>query len=144
MAAPNTTVYLRSDMMGNVLKIECSKAEARRIPYAQYANAVVADFIPAQKRTARQVYQTTNPYLLILKGVGHPDPDDLYGAEERTASGCTVARSRYRSCDPRWMTDFDARINPYIAANPGVVVADLRSTQAGFDPVRERSSLATV
>lgn len=44
---------------------------------------------------------------------------------QESADGTTTQRSRYRSQDPRWRSDFDA----LIAATPGLrILADYRSS----------------
>lgn len=47
------------------------------------------------------------PYLLVVKGWGHPEvPSAFHPAE--SSDGCTVLRGKYSSCDPAIEADFHA------------------------------------
>jgi hypothetical protein len=116
------TIYIGGSF--GVSKHEATLIDHGRQRYAQYEAAPFVTFTPRGKRKARSWAQGYHPYLLILAGHGHPDPQAWLVP---AAGGDQV--SRYSSCDPRWETDFDAQIDPYVAANPGVVVADYRHTK---------------
>ncbi len=125
------TIYTPSDFLGNIVKIEARLIDHGRRPYAQYQAAPFVRFIPKGKRNPRSLVATSKPFILILSGHGHPDPDEMLLPSEPSATpGVTMRRGRYSSFDPRWVTDFNARINPYIAAKSGIVVADYRHTTA--------------
>lgn len=50
-----------------------------------------------------------SPFWLVVDGWNHPTPDSLFmPAEPSATAGVEVARGRYRSCDPRWVSDFFA------------------------------------
>lgn len=122
----NVTLYTRGDgslaFHGNVHKIECRSLTIRVGPYAQYTNAVTVEFTPKGKRRARTMTQTRAD-ILVLDGFGHPDPDSATVPTVAHTPGVTVERGRYRSCDPRWQGDFDAKIAPYADR----IVADYRN-----------------
>jgi hypothetical protein len=127
-------------MMG-IIKCEGKLVDHGTQKYAQYDAAPFVNFIPKGKRNVRGFVQAEyKPSLLILAGHGHPEPDSMFGVETPNEAGTAfTSRSRYMSCDPRWQSDFDARIDAYLARTGAEVVADYRhkAAQGRYGPVRE-------
>lgn len=123
------TMYVRSEFLGRMVKIECRACEIQIAPFAQYRKAVRARFLPKGKRAWRVLDETFRPTLLVLEGHGHPDPDEGWSKVTDT-----VSRARYSSCDPRWQSDFSTMIDAYIAESGTKVVADYRGHDS--DPER--------
>lgn len=65
-------------------------------------------FIKKGGRLECTVMSFYSSFWMVVDGWGHPDPDSLFLAAERSESGVETARGRYRSCDPRWIADFFA------------------------------------
>lgn len=63
------------------------------------------DFIKRRARRESRIMTYYSPFIMVVKGWGLPDPDSPWGAEEGSGP-VTTQRSRYRSTDPRWVTDF--------------------------------------
>lgn len=121
------TVYLMNSLMGNIQKVEARLVDHGRKPFAQYTDAVYVHFIPKGKRKVRGYTEGYKPYVLILDGWGHPDPDSMFG-EVDNSGPVPVATGRYRAFDAGWTRDFEAKIDPYIARDDVTVVADYRET----------------
>lgn len=121
------TIYTTSEFMGNVTKTEVRRGEIEVKPYAQYAEAIHVKFVPKGARKLRGFVKSHKPYVIVLEGHGHPDPDSLYGAYRETQDGeAAVASGRYRSFDPRWVEDFEASLNEYLEDKRDAVVFDRR------------------
>jgi hypothetical protein len=109
---PQVTIYSPSDHFGNIVRTEGLLLDHGRRPYAQYESCPFVLYVPRGKRTAllkRQAEQ--EPYLLIVAGWGRPQPPGMFGPDKES-NGALVARSVYRSFDPRWRSDFDRLIAP--------------------------------
>ena len=131
----NVTLYAPMGMSSNIVKIECRTLRVEICPHAQYASAVCFYFVPKGKRTERFHIETYRPCAVILAGHGHMDPDGLFDESTRKTEGnISTVRSRYLSCDPRWQSDFDAKLAGYVAEGEGRIVADFR----GHDSKEER------
>lgn len=138
VTAQSVTIYSRSRMLGGYRKTEARSVKAWIAPYAQHARAVHCEHVPKGARLTRHDVESFRPSILILAGHGHPDPADVFG-DKRSADGATVSKSRFRSQDPAWSTEFDAMIDAYLAAHPEVkVVADFRRADVGGE--RDRSA----
>lgn len=124
------TVYYAS-MLG-VRKIEGRLVDFGTRKYAQYDNAPFVSIIPKRKRKARCVSGDYEPYILLLKGHGHPDLDVYEPAEPSTTPGVMVRRAKYSACDPQWGRDADTKLDHYIETSGVEVLADYRSTK-GFN-----------
>lgn len=128
------TIYLKGQMTSAITKIEAKLVAHGTKPYAQHPEAPYVQFIPKGKRLPREVHEGYKPFVLILDGVGHPDPDGIFDPARTTTSSyptgdVTIQRSRYLSADPRWMTDFNAMINTYLENSGAVVIGDYRYTK---------------
>jgi hypothetical protein len=101
------TIYFPGAFLGNILKYEGKLLDYGLRPYAQYPEVPYVDFIPKGKRKQVRVTQSYDPYMVILAGFGNPDPDPMYGTEEKLPSGTVVRKSRYSSFDSKWREDFN-------------------------------------
>jgi hypothetical protein len=122
------TVYYRASMMGSIVKQEGKLLKVGRQQYAQYPNAPYLEYVPKRKRNGLRLFQSFQPYMLVLKGHGHPDPTELFGINLGSFQpGVAVKTTSYASFSSGWVTDFEAKINPYLASQPkNIVIADFR------------------
>lgn len=75
----------------------------------QYADKHGVTFIPKRARKPATIMSYYDPFWMVVKGVGHPDPDAAFGAEEPGASaGVSTKKGKYRGQDPRWVDDLMA------------------------------------
>lgn len=120
------TVYYKDDLCaGSIRRVVVKAWRVTVAPMAQHEAAVFVDFTPKGCRRDRSIVESFNPSVLIVEGEG-PEPSSMWDESTRreSADGTTTQRSRYRSQDPRWRSDFDATI----AATPGLrILADYRS-----------------
>jgi hypothetical protein len=124
------TIYWTGDFGGGPNKTEVKLLDVGTKPYAQHASAAYAVFVPKGKRKPRQIGpEGFHPYILVLEGWDHPEPDDCFTPRELSTTGCVVRRSRYTMFDERYQTEFDAKIDAYIAQSGAKVVADYRWTK---------------
>jgi hypothetical protein len=111
--ATNCTLYFRGSSLGSsygVERVECREVLIEVGPYAQYEAAVHVSFIPKGARRARSFVQTYAPNVVVLAGWGSVAPDSAMLPEVETTPSVSVAKGRYRSCDPRWDSDFAAKL----------------------------------
>lgn len=62
-------------------------------------------YVPKRGRKERMIMTYYSPFIMVVKGWGHPDPDSPWqhvSENEETV----VQKGRYRSVDPRWVEDF--------------------------------------
>lgn len=124
------TIYVTSEFMGNVNKIECKLIQHGKRPYAQYDDATFVYYIPKGKRNQSAFVKGYKPYVLILKGHGHPSPEELFSVSlPPSSTGLKSSTSKYMSFDDRYKTDFDAVIDGYLTEKPDLVIADYRCTK---------------
>lgn len=123
-----STIYYKGGY--GMAKIECRELLIETGPYAQYEQAVFVTFIPKGSRKPRAFVQTYQPSLVALVGHGHLDPDDPMLPLREVGDGVSVSRGRYLSCDPRWNSDFDAKLATYLGARGIALVADFRGHNA--------------
>lgn len=125
------TIYSDSEFGGCINKYEGKLIEFGTRPYAQYKKTPYVTFIPTRKRYPRQILKGYKPFILILDGVGHPQPPSAFN--EPVIHGLvTVYKSKYLSFDERYDTDFDTMIDKYIVESGARVIADYRHTK-GFN-----------
>ena len=72
MTKDNLVTIYASGYLG-VRKHEGRLIEHGTRKYAQYNNAPYVHFIPKRKRRARAITGDYRPYIVVLKGHGHPD-----------------------------------------------------------------------
>lgn len=128
MKAEKVTIYRRSEMMGNVVKVEARSVDVERVAYAQYRDAIKLQFIPKGARKPRGLVETYRSSLLVLEGWGHPDPDAIFDESkaETGTDGVTTVRGRYAAFDEGWARDFDAKIRAHLEATGARVLWDTR------------------
>lgn len=140
--AGKCTVYFNGGM--GIKMIRCTRVVVQSGPYAQYNRAVFVQYRETRKRYDRVRVETSHPSVLIVEGHDAPSPDDPFvpvptaslesGSddvdEKFSFETVSISRSRYMSCDPRWQSDFDAMVNPKIAAGELKVVYDGRVSNA--------------
>ena len=123
--AERVTIYTKRSF-GNVQKIEGAKLVSVDVgPYAQHQDAVFVDFIPAGKRKERRLTHAHRPFVLILKGTGHPDPDSMLVQTDQVGP-MVIRESRYPSFDKRFLDDFNRIMDPHLETNPDAVIFDRR------------------
>lgn len=112
--------------MGSVIKREATLIEVCKKDYAQYRNVAHITYKPKGKRTNYVTRSAYSPYILVLEGWDHPEPDSFLGPA-KTQGDVVIRESRYLSFDDRYKTDFDNIIDDYI---PGKnVIVDIRHTK---------------
>lgn len=129
--ANQITVYWPGSFFGSINKTEGTLIEHGTKEYAQYKNAPFVTMVPAKKRKPVVIRKDYKPFILVLAGTGHPEPQDMFVAGESNGLGVTSRISKYSSFDDRWETDFDQMIDKYIEEKKPVIVADYRHTK-GF------------
>lgn len=122
------TIYTSSGFMGNICRYQATYVSHGAGKYAQYENSQFLHYIPAGKRKPHSIRGTYHPFILVLRGHGHPNPGDFFG-EERQSGSFSVKESRHSSFAPEWKWEFNAMINPYIEKNPDLVAFDWRHTK---------------
>lgn len=132
--ADKATIYFQGGY--GMVKIEARTVEFVERAFAQYSAAYEIKWIPKGARRPRGVVVSDHPSYLIIEGWGHPDVDDAFGPVVETGPGVGVAMGRYASCDTRWLSDFDKKIDPYILRTGAKVVLDIR----GHNPHRTRAA----
>lgn len=115
------TIYTSSQFMGNIIKIECTIKDFGFRKYAQYDKAAFVRYVPKGKRNEQGFTQGYRPYIIVLEGHGHPDPESMY-----INLGGGISQSKYTSFDENYKTDFDAVINPILGQK--TVLFDVRHT----------------
>lgn len=125
------TIYVKSDLFGNIVKREgvLISAEAG-VKYAQYNNAVKVVYRGKRKRSNTGFVQTYMPYVVIVEGWDRPDPKELCDVTVSNENGVTVKKSSYASFDKRFCTDFDELVD---GGKLGKVVFEARHTK-GYNP----------
>jgi hypothetical protein len=75
----------------------------------QYADKHGVSFIPKRARKPATIMSYYDPFWMVVKGHGHPDPGSNFNEPEAGATpGVTVQKGKYRSTDPRWVDDLMA------------------------------------
>ena len=121
------TVYTSSSF--GISKFEGKLVDFGTTKYAQYNAAPFIKYVPKGKRNVRGFVKTYQPYIIIIKGVNHPEPADAFTAPKTTVyeMGVVTSRmSRYSSFDERYKTEFDAKISEYLQSQ--TVLMDVRHT----------------
>jgi len=129
LTAARVTLYFMGGL--GYSKIEASSVSLALIAYAQYASAVEVKFVPKGARKERGFVQTFQPSLIVLDGWGHPDPDGIWDeSTKREGDGYSTVQAKYRSCDPRWASDFGTKLAGYLESSGAHVLADYRGHNA--------------
>lgn len=123
------TIFLNHEFGFGPAKHEGWLLEHGRRPYAQYPTAPFVKFVPRGKRNPREWVGSYKPFCVILAGHGLLiSPAAQFLPCESTTPGVTVTKSRYSFCDDRFETDFNTRLNSFLAEHPETLVADYRWT----------------
>jgi hypothetical protein len=125
------TLYSKSEMFGTIQKVEGKLLAHGRARYAQYPLAPFVELVPKGKRKGVRRQGSYRPFLLVLKGHGHPEPGKMFTKVIYQTPEAPVTEATHTGFSAGWVNDFNALIEPYLAANPGLVVADYR--EAGRD-----------
>lgn len=131
MTKQQVTIYTSTGM--GITKMEGTIISLGRRPYAQYDSAPFITFTPRGKRKPKGIIATAYPYLVVLRGYGHVEPERPMVEQETNQIGIQVSKSRYALFDDRYKTDFDDILNEYLVTqffkgNPDVVLMDVRHT----------------
>jgi hypothetical protein len=114
------TIYTTGELMGNVQKVEVRRGDVEVKPYAQFSDAVHVKYVPKGARRQRGFVKSFKPFVLILEGHGHPDPDSLFGeAVPSSVEGVSVAHGRHSAFGDEWTNDFRGMMGRYIAKSQG-------------------------
>lgn len=113
--ANTCTLYARGSF-GALVKIECRSILVEIGPWAQYSEAVKVRLVAKGKRLEKGFTEGFRPFVLVVDGWGHPDPESFL------ASARPAAVSQYQ-------TDFDAFIAPHLEQNSTRVLLDRRYTK---------------
>lgn len=123
MANPKVTIYSKSPL-GSISKVE---GVLTGVDYNGVGGQV--SFLPKGGRRERGLMTYYSPFILVVEGWGKPDPDSGYlPAEPSTNPNVSVSRGRYRSQDPRWISDFmegpGKTLRPLVLFENGHLVKD--------------------
>jgi len=123
------TIYTTSDFMGSIVKREGTLIDFGVQKYAQFDRCPFVRYTPKGKRNPAGFCKTFQPYLLIIDGWNHPNPDDFFNDGVTNADGVTIKESRYISFDERYKTDFDLKIRDYLLNQQNkLIILDYRYT----------------
>lgn len=128
------TMYFRSEFGMGVKRVEATLHEVSVRQYAQYERGVYARFTPKRMRKERHLVQAYGPSLVILEGWGHPEPDGMFLPAVPSSTNpedVMVSRGRYSACDPRWQSDFDAKLAAHVESTKAKVLFDFRGHEPG-------------
>jgi hypothetical protein len=118
------TIFVRSGMGFGLRKYEVRNLRVEIAPYAQYSNAVKATFTYKGNRKPSSLVESYRPTLIVIKGWGHDlTPDPMFDASDEAGN----KTSRYRSCDPKWDSDFSEKLAAYLTNSDACLVADYRN-----------------
>jgi len=109
-----------------IQKIEATLVEHGIRPYAQYTKAAFVKYIPKGKRKPTGFIVGYHPYIVIIDGHGHIDPQDALTKPNDIGNGMTTSMTRFASFDERYKTEFDANLTEYIQDK--TVLMDVRHT----------------
>lgn len=101
----DVAIYRTGGMFG-VARTDCKTLVIKTGQlYAQYNDAIRVEYLEPRKRTIKAFVLTYKPWLRVmsLKDAVRPD-----GAMVAAGDGSSIAR--YLSCDPRYATDFEDKI----------------------------------
>lgn len=105
----NVTLYVKGGM-GNVVKVRAKFVEVTTRKWAQYDNATQLTYRKPRQRKDRSQVLGYKPWFVVVEGDG-PEVDDLFlDAQVDPKTGVSFQKSRYASFDPRFVSDFEARL----------------------------------
>lgn len=101
----DVAVYRTGEMFG-VARTDCRTLVIRTgQKYAQYNDAIRIEYLERGKRNMRSFMLTYRPWLRVMSLKDAVRPDGAL-----VASGDGSRATRYLSCDPRYATDFEDKI----------------------------------
>lgn len=93
--------------------------------------------IPKGKRKPIGYIKGYKPFIVVLKGFNHPQPNSMFDKAIKQPSGLITSKSTYHSFDERYtncvghpegcITDFNEGFNTYLEANKDLILMDVRS-----------------
>jgi len=104
MTDNKATIYLMSDLMGDIIKREVKLLDYGFMKYAQYDKAVFVEYIPKGKRLKQRYVRGFKPFLLILEGWDNPNTPE--STITTVKDGYTIEESKYSGFDDRYLIDF--------------------------------------
>lgn len=129
LKAENCTIYTLGAFGAS--RLEVKTAWLQVVKHAQYSSAVELRFLrPRKRKHEGRTLADRDMYLIVLTGWGHPKPGDSLEAIESGSEGITASRTRHACFAPEWREEFEALINPYLAAHRDAVLADFRGHNA--------------
>ena len=94
---PKVTIYTGGGSVIGIRKIE---------GYLSTVSKHGINFIPKRGKRERMIMTYYDPFIMVVEGWGKPNPPDKMVPMESTTPGVEVSKGKYRSTDPRWITDF--------------------------------------
>ena len=101
------TVYYRGDF--GINQIEGYLIEAGFQKFAQYDKKPFIEILRKRRRAADRMNFGFGCYCVVVDGWGHPKPNNFKKPEVK--NGLVVSEGKYRSCDPRFNSDFDVTLD---------------------------------
>jgi len=95
-----------------VNEIVCRTLKIEVLPYAQYPQALKVTYLLKGKRNLRQFWISCYPFLVVIptvKALGL-SPENWEAPDTTTTPGMRVTKMKYGSCDPRFVTDWMAKL----------------------------------
>jgi len=100
---------------------EASRVVIKKLPYAQYASAILVSQIPRGKRKLKNYIETANASTVVVDGWGHPPLPSSFGP------GGTA---RHPAFDEQWDAEFGTWLNQLRSRSGVAVLIDLRGHDA--------------
>jgi hypothetical protein len=101
---PKVTIYSQG-AFGAIDKVEGYLAGVRGHGKGSAPGAMV-DYVGKRGRKVRTVWSMYSPFIMVVEGWGHPDPESLYDPATATGGEVTTMRGRRRGTDPGWVDSF--------------------------------------
>ena len=107
----NATLYLPSEFMGNILRIDCREVKVTTcVRYAQYTDAIHIEYLQERKRIRYERTIGYRPFIVVLDTSKAIEPDGMYGSPTTSPSGLGCRQSKYSSFDAGWKADFMTKL----------------------------------
>lgn len=103
------TMYLKTEMMGNIVPLEARDIEVYWAPFAQYERALHVEFVRKGARTRKRMVQPYKPSLVVLEGHGHTALNEALKPKGST----------FISHDSSWDRTFATALTNYLSGNGG-------------------------
>ncbi len=112
---------------GSVVKYEGTLLELGYQDYAQHKHVPFIKYIPKGKRKPIGYIKGYKPFMIVLKGYNHPEPNSMFDKAIKQPNGLITSKSTYHSFDERYVTDFNNGFNEYLTLNKDLILIDVRS-----------------